>query len=703
MSTFFSGPTPTHLLRLLLLVLMLCSELASAQSNAWIVKRLGLTGSTYMDAQGAGFSESKYLNDMGWAVGHSRLYSGGSSSGQAAWLYNGTDSVRVGLYGSGYSRDDGYQYTEVNALNNQGYSAGVSESYSGSTYTGAAAWINDGVNTTRIGLYGLQFPNSTTRWEKNQIRHLTSQSTVFGRTDSDITTSSYKNYTSWYYDGTTTRAIGLYGGDYIASNGSQRSLTRFTTENGYAAGHSDYNGPSIYVGSPGWEQDAWIFNGTTTVRIGFTNTGTGFRRSEVVGLTNSGQAIGTSRVGGEAVWRTAAWVYDGSSTKRLGLWGGVYTRASDGFERSRAIAINEQGHVVGDSSRYDTGLSTEAWYYNGSTTARIGLFGGRYTDSAGTHSSTPTWISDSGLAFGSSKRYMPNGKDQGQDVWVYNGSTTVRIGLIGPDYISQQGYRSNGFSKLNALDQVAGTTALYKHNGVAVGQVGQAAWFYDGTQTIRLGLTGSEFVRSDGFQRTHVSYLNDLGQLVGHTYREGLPDVFNGPGFPDWDYYGGGPTPGSRLINAADWFYDSESGQIFDLTLSTRSDGYSNSEILYFGDDGTVLGKYSLFDENDNDLGMRFYYFTMDDGLVDLADWLLFSESGLPANEWKNLKDFVQINSQGQLIGTGQYNDGVVSGPSAFLLTPTVAPVPIPMTGCLMASALLGLVGIKRAQRTGSH
>ena len=192
--------------------------------------------------------------------------------------------------------------------------------------------------------------------------------------------------------------------------------------------------------------------------------------------------------------------------------------------------------------------------------------------------------------------------------------------------------------------------------------LGASTWLYDGLTTVNVGLTGAEHTRSDGYKNSFASYLNDAGQVVGVSER-----------------YNGGNTQ----LGQDAWFYDPLLDQTVALTLSTRSDGSAFSSVSYLGDDGLTLGKYTLFDALDNNLGDRAFSFTIADGLRDLGPLV---EGGLAANGWDWLANAVRANGVGQIIGQGKLTSQ--AGMTAYLLTP----VPEPSTLTLYAPAIAFLV-----------
>ncbi len=49
--------------------------------------------------------------------------------------------------------------------------------------------------------------------------------------------------------------------------------------------------------------------------------------------------------------------------------------------------------------------------------------------------------------------------------------------------------------------------------------LGHSAWLYDGATTLNIGLTGSEHTRNDGYQYSTSQQLNEAGQVSGYADR----------------------------------------------------------------------------------------------------------------------------------------------------------------------------------------
>ncbi|MGN6370173.1 MAG: hypothetical protein ACTHN5_18100 [Phycisphaerae bacterium] len=335
---------------------------------------------------------------------------------------------------------------------------------------------------------------------------------------------------------------------------------------------------------------------------------------------------------------SAATIY---SIQQFGLSGSGYLR-SDGLESMRVFTGN--GNIIaGTSNRYTgmTSLGEDAWAYSLQTnnTVQIGLTSADYVSPTGLRDSTIWLAATGGTVVGVSLRYNSAGGSNGQDLWAYNPQTqattliglfgpdygsgayrrndvlhtlptgevigyatrgagslgqdawyystatnsTTFIGLTGPDYLRSDGYRSEGFGSLFPSGYVTGTTQIYRtSSGISLGQ---DAWIFSpSTGTVRFGLTGPGYQLVGGVSRSSaVAYVNSSGQAVGESDR--------------YD-----PNVSSSKLGTDSWVYDPATGATTRIGLV--GSGYENPagvrNSLPFGlsDDGTVLGqsqRYSGF------------------------------------------------------------------------------------------------------------
>jgi formylglycine-generating enzyme required for sulfatase activity len=670
------------------------------------------------------------------------------------------DIVRLGLTDPEHTDDDGNQYGDVSFINEAGHVIGVSYRYEGGSINlGYSPWIYDGMTITKVGLTGPEHTRND-GYKSSFIQRLNSAGQVAGTSERYLGNSALMGGNAWFYDGQSTFTIGLTGEAHSRNDGYQSSIVLEMNEAGHVLGSSAlFNGGTEPLGSSGW-----VYNGSSTIEIGPTDnehtSSDGYRSSELRGLNEVGQVAGYSvRYSGVTSMGTSAWFYDGATTHKIGLVGPEHTR-NDDYKESAAILFNDTGHVAGFSNRYDSGnvqKGSSAWRYNGTTTINIGLVDVEHTRDDGHKESLAQFMNDAGQVLGHSKRYNGGSADLGQTVWLYDGTTTVNIGLVGPDYTRHDGARVSYIGLMNQAGQAIGNSENF-----AAGQID--TWFYDGATTAAIGLTGVEHTRADGYRENSSLYLTESGKVIGYASRyNGGPDQL---GLTNWIYDGASVVPigltgpeytnadgrrdgyvsafdgapfneagqvigystvyssgfeagrGAWLfdgvstvdiaptgsiyvgtdgfkysepfrINSAGqvighsnrlnaetslgditWFYDPALQQTFEFVLSTSSDGLAYSSVYYFGEDGMVLGTYDLFDEMDNFVGSRAFYFTVAEGLHDLGSLV---DGGLNANGWESLAIAIRGNGLGQIIGSG----GLISLASQpFLLKPIEAELP---------------------------
>lgn len=271
----------------------------------------------------------------------------------------------------------------------------------------------------------------------------------------------------------------------------------------------------------------------------------------------------------------SAWLYSDGATKEIGLTGPGHDDSTYGTRQNEVLLLNGSGQVAGRAKRLingygDNGYST--WLYNGSTTQQVGLTGAAYTNSStGYQLNEVAFLNESGYVAGRASRF-DGSQSKGTSTWIYNGVTTVEIGLTdaahtGNGYSS--GYQYNRITHLNARGQAAGNAQRFTDGG------GQSAWFYDPlsdvTYNMNEHLTGG------------VSYI----------------DVLRDDGLALGSYYGSATGSGAFAFSVEDGWH--ELGSLVEGGLSEEGWSYlaeaygaGADDILGYGKIGSAQALYLL-------------------------------------------------------------------------------------------------------------
>lgn len=586
----------------------------------------------------------------------------------SAFAIENYEITTIGLYDGEHTDHNGFQYNAAVGLNSNGYAAGLTERYSGALELGQSAWIYDGFNTSKIGLTGGGYTRQD-GYQFNSIVELNQTGQVIGEARRYNGNTDW-GQSAWLYSNGMASAIGLEGATYTSGNGYQFANAVDLNDSGQVLGES-----RRYTGNTDWGQSTWLYNGNTSVRIGFTDAvhtrQDGYQASFSRQLTESGMSIGRSlRYDGMDLHGQSAWLHDGNTTIRIGLTGAQHT-ANDGLQFSEARFVNDAGQVAGRSDRY-TFLGyrgSSAWLYNGTHTIEIGLTGGAYTRSNGFRINAVSSLNSAGQVAGTATRYDVDDTSLGIAAWLYDGLMSVDIGLADTEHTGQSGYRESQPVQINDAGQVVGRAIRYK---VSNSSFGRSAWLYNGSDTVKIGLTDGVHAGLDDIQDNTVVKLNDAGQVSGIALR----------------------YDGDVEIGQTAWFYDDDLDQTFGMDFSVRaSDGFAFSDTAYLGEDGLMLGYYTLFDDiTSATIGDFAFGFTLEDGFFDLG----LQVTNLDAAGWLSLANAIMANDHSQIIGHGSFLEG--RSEAAYLLTPTSA-VPVPPAVWLFGSGLIGLVGVARRRQ----
>jgi hypothetical protein len=598
---------------------------------------IGLVDPEHTRADGHRWSTSYHLNATGQVSGSSTRYIDLTDAGRSGWVYNGLATVKVGLFDAEHTRADGYKYSDVQQLNDLGHARGESNRYIASTDMGRSAWVYNGTATIQLGLFDAAHTRED-GYKFSATQQLNAAGHVRGVSNRYIG-SADRGRTAWLFDGTETVNIGLLDEEHTRLDGYMHSATLSMNGSGAVSGHSQR-----YSGSLSRGQSAWVYDGSATVRIGFmdaehTRTD-GNQFSEAQELNAAGHVRGRSdRYSGSTAMGRTAWVYDGSGTVRIGLVDSEHTRA-DGYRYSVTQQLNEAGHVRGSADRFvgSTAMGWSAWVYNGLETVRIGIVDAEHMRADGYHWSAAGQMNQAGQVRGFTQRYGGSTL-MGSSAWIYDGSQTVRIGIVDAEHTRTDGWQRSEALHLSDAGQVHGFSDRFSGSTA----MGRSTWVFDGDETIRIGLIDDAHTRSDGFRMSEVQQLNEAGQVRGHSNR----------------------YVGSTAMGQTAWIYDPVLSGTVPLLLSIRDDGFASSSATFLSGNGVVLGSYTLYDGMES-LGARPFYWHRDDGLHDLASLV---DGGLDVYGWSRLASAVGGNGAGQIIGHGLLED-MSSGQMAYRLTP---------------------------------
>lgn len=549
---------------------------------------------------------------------------------------------RLGLFEQENKKTDGTYYGILHDANDAGYVTGFSNIYKGSSEAGQATWIFDGVVSKRIGLYDDVHVREDGH-QKSFLRNLSSDGKVAGNSV-QYDGSKKSGQSAWLYDGTDAKSIGLSGEGYENYKGYSNSNVIKLNNSGQAIGWSQRYKERSTIGD-----SAWLYSSGETKRIGLvdsehTSSANIQQSSKPYYINESGQVTGVStRFGSGAANRdiigNSPWIFDGTKTHPIGLIDKTHTR-NDGYRFSTVVDLNELGQVAGNSKNYFEGAGTgwSSWIYSAGETTRIGLIDDEYTRDTGYQNSLTSALNNKGQAIGYSSRFEGHNA-MGESAWIYGNKQITLIGLTNSEHIRDDGYRVSNARFLNDEGFVTGSSNRY------IGDLegGQSAWLFKDGITKRVGLTDSHHTRSDGFQKSFSHFPNKTGQLIGRSER-----------------FKGDKTNGQTA-----WFYDPKTSNTHALILSQNSDGYADSQAYYLSDNGLVLGTYSLYGGDDKLIGKRAFYFTLKDGMLDLAELALDQMLDISDYGWSNLNSASSSNMYGHIVGNGTTLD---SNDSVYIL-----------------------------------
>jgi hypothetical protein len=324
-------------------------SLAFGQS-AWLyddgtTTRLGFTDSAHTRSDGYQYSWTSSINGAGKVVGWS--YRNG---GQSAWLYDQGITTRLGLIDPAHPNSD---KSEAISINTSGQVAGNSDySLTSSLYFGQAAWLYEGGTTTRVGLTDSEHTHSNS-CKYSEAMSLNQTGNVVGFSYR-YSGSTMTGRSAWVYDDGVTTRMGLTDAEHTRSDGYQYSQSaaspKALNEAAQVIGYSQR-----YSGTSDMGRSVWIYSQGATSLLGMTDSQhtklSGYRFSEGFSINEQGQAIGISyRYDGNDDNGISGWFYDDDLKQLFSL---DFSIAPNGRCFTIPEYLADDGTVLGQYVLYD--------------------------------------------------------------------------------------------------------------------------------------------------------------------------------------------------------------------------------------------------------------------------------------------------------------------------------------------------------------
>lgn len=377
-----------------------------------------------------------------------------------------------------------------------------------------------------------------------------------------------------------------------------------------AVGH-DFNNAKFETRASRWGE-----NDAAPIKLGTLGTdNNGIGESYAEDINNGGIAVGGSILfvnNKFQGFRAVRWAAGATMPASLGTLG----TDNDGIGSSYAMAINDKGVAVGQSTLYANGNSqgprAVRWAAGATTPANLGTLG---TDNNDQGWSSAEAINDNGVAVGGSEFYL-NGNYQGFRAvrWAAGATTPTNLGTLNAESNSSaQAINKNGVA--------VGHSTLYV-NGNYQG-FRAVRWAAGSTTPANLGTLGTD---SFGYGYSYAQTINDNNIAVGGS-----------------ELYINGNFHGSRAVRWA-------SGANTPTNLGTLGEdsngtGYSHAYDINNGD--TAVGHSELY-INGISQGYHAVLWGKDGKIQDLNS--LLSPDDV-VDGWV-LNNAVKINNNGQILAT---------------------------------------------------
>lgn len=423
-----------------------------------------------------------------------------------------------------------------------------------------------------------------------------------------------------------------------------------------------------------------------------------FYSSSAIAVSDAGKVLGTST-------RYTGLAYDGANTNpSLGTDTWIYTPAHTDSQ-GQPVAASHKLLGLGISN---TGSADS--YYSYTTTLNNTSYVGR--------TSTGVAINSNGWAIGHSTRYASaiSSSTRGQDAWVYNGSQTYQVGIVGSyipnspatpaTYTKSDGTRSTSVVAINSKNQIAGRTTQYTvgtyylADGVTTAKEDssfQEAWIY--------------YAPATGVGGTATSYTTPVAGVTpstGSYIRVGLMDSVSTGSATSMGHMAswGGNTIINYLNNAGQAAGTSTRYLTGDLVVREASRG---SDAWYYDGKGTTINITPIVTSTTggvsyNDSGVRVVGAGKSNYVSSAIHTYVSSslKAGTTTNSYYATSSIIAMNANGWVAGTSQrYNGASSAGTDSWVYDSTDNVLFVLTAPQVTSAADTGNIYIKALSDTG--
>jgi hypothetical protein len=236
-------------------------------TTAWLHRggqytELGLTNTALLKPDGRSDSQPVALNPSGTAIGNSE-YEGPGTFGAISWIYDGQTTRPIGPVDPDALQSGYWRSSYAQRINQAGQVVGYAHPDGLKPGQGFdAVWFYDGQTTERIGLHGGDYVHGISGYSTGRIDGLSEAGHVIGDS-TRWNQGAILGTDAWiYHEGVTTK-IGLYGPEYSNTSGIYDADLLQVNDTGFVIGSS-----KLYVGEDWTGNAPWLFDGLETRRLG---------------------------------------------------------------------------------------------------------------------------------------------------------------------------------------------------------------------------------------------------------------------------------------------------------------------------------------------------------------------------------------------------------------------------------------------------